>query len=48
MNSNLKISIITVSFNSVVTIRDTIESILIQDYKRTNGNCHVFVIKKDE
>jgi len=33
MNSNLKISIITVSFNSVITIRDTIESILSQDYK---------------
>ena len=32
MNSNLKISIITVSFNSVITIRDTIESIIIQDY----------------
>ena len=33
MNRNLKISIITVSFNSVITIRDTIESILSQDYK---------------
>jgi len=32
MNSNLKISIITVSFNSVITIRDTIESIIRQDY----------------
>jgi len=32
MNSNLKISIITVSFNSVITIRDTIESIICQDY----------------
>ncbi len=33
MSSNLKISIITVSSNSVITIRDTIESILSQDYK---------------
>jgi len=32
VNSNFKISIITVSFNSVFTIRDTIESILRQDY----------------
>ena len=32
MNSNLKISIITVSFNSVITIRETIESIISQDY----------------
>ena len=32
MNSNLKISIITVSFNSVLTIRDTIKSIISQDY----------------
>jgi len=32
MNRNLKISIITVSFNSVITIRDTIESILSQDF----------------
>ena len=32
MNSNFKISIITVSFNSVITIRDTIESIISQDY----------------
>jgi glycosyltransferase involved in cell wall biosynthesis len=32
MNSHLKISIITVSFNSVITIRDTIESIISQDY----------------
>ena len=32
MNSNFKISIITVSFNSVFTIRDTIESILRQDH----------------
>ena len=32
MNSNLKISIITVSFNSVLTIRDTIDSIISQDY----------------
>ena len=33
MNSNLKISIITVSFNSVETIRDTIKSIISQDYE---------------
>jgi len=33
MNKNLKISIITVAFNSVKTIQDTIESILLQDYK---------------
>ena len=32
MNKNYKISIITVSFNSVITIRDTIESIISQDY----------------
>ena len=32
MNKNPKISIITVAFNSVNTIRDTIESILRQDY----------------
>jgi len=32
LNSRLKISIITVSFNSVITIRDTIESIVNQDY----------------
>jgi len=32
VNSNLKISIITVSFNSVLTIRDTIKSIISQDY----------------
>ena len=32
MNSHLKISIITVSFNSAITIRDTIESIISQDY----------------
>ena len=32
MNKNPKISIITVSFNSVITIRDTIESIISQDY----------------
>ena len=32
MNKNPKISIITVSFNSVKTIKDTIESILLQDY----------------
>ena len=32
MNSSLKISIITVSFNSAETIKETIESILIQDY----------------
>ena len=32
MNSSLKISIITVSFNSSKTIKETIESILIQDY----------------
>jgi glycosyltransferase involved in cell wall biosynthesis len=29
----LKVSIITVCFNSAVTIRDTIESVLSQDYK---------------
>ena len=29
----LEISIITVCFNSAVTIRDTIESVLSQDYK---------------
>jgi len=33
MNNSLKISIITVAFNSVGTIKDTIESILLQDYK---------------
>lgn len=33
MNSNLKISIITVSFNSVETIRNTIKSIISQDYE---------------
>ena len=33
MHENPKISIITVAFNSVSTIRDTIESILLQDYK---------------
>ena len=32
MNSPTKISIITVSFNSAKTIKETIESILIQDY----------------
>ena len=32
MKKNYKISIITVSFNSVITIRDTIESIISQDY----------------
>jgi glycosyltransferase involved in cell wall biosynthesis len=32
VNSSLKISIITVSFNSAKTIKETIESILIQDY----------------
>ena len=32
MPNNLKISIITVSFNSVQTIKDTIESIIAQDY----------------
>ena len=30
---NFKISIITVSFNSVHTIKDTIESIITQDYE---------------
>ena len=33
MSSKLKISIITVSYNSAVTIKDTIESILSQDYE---------------
>ena len=33
MNSTLKISIITVSFNSQDTIKDTIESVLSQTYK---------------
>ena len=33
MNKNPKISIITVAFNSVKTIQDTIVSILLQDYK---------------
>ena len=33
MNDELKISIITVSFNSEKTIRDTIKSIINQDYK---------------
>ena len=33
MNKNPKISIITVALNSVRTIQDTIESILLQDYK---------------
>ena len=32
MKKNPKISIITVSFNSVITIRDTIESVISQDY----------------
>jgi glycosyltransferase involved in cell wall biosynthesis len=32
LNKNPKISIITVSFNSDITIRDTIESIINQDY----------------
>mgnify|MGYP001193319294 CR=1 FL=1 len=32
MNENLKISIITVSFNSVITIKDTIKSVISQDY----------------
>ena len=32
MDNSLKISIITVSFNSAKTIKETIESILIQDY----------------
>ena len=32
MNKNPKISVITLSFNSVITIRDTIESIISQDY----------------
>ena len=32
MNNNLKISIITVSYNSSKTIKDTIESVLSQDY----------------
>ena len=33
MSSTLKISIITVSYNSAETIKDTIESILSQDYE---------------
>jgi len=33
MNDELKISIITVAFNSEKTIRDTIKSIVNQDYK---------------
>ena len=33
MKDNLKISIITVAFNSAKTIRDTISSIIKQDYK---------------
>ena len=33
MSQNIKISIITVAYNSGATIRDTIESILLQDYK---------------
>ena len=33
MNDELKISIITVAFNSENTIRDTIKSIVNQDYK---------------
>ena len=33
MNDNLKISIVTVAFNSAKTIRDTINSIVKQDYK---------------
>ena len=32
MNSSLKISIITVSFNSAKTIKETIKSVLTQDY----------------
>jgi glycosyltransferase involved in cell wall biosynthesis len=32
LKKNYKISIITVSFNSVITIRDTINSIISQDY----------------
>ena len=30
--SEMKVSIITASFNSIATIRDTIESVLVQDY----------------
>ena len=33
MNDELKISIITVAFNSEKTIRDTIKSVVKQDYK---------------
>ena len=33
MNKNPKISIVTISYNSSKTIRDTIDSVLIQDYE---------------
>ena len=36
---NVKISIITVAFNSVYTIKDTIESIIAQDYENIESFC---------
>ena len=33
MNKKPKISIVTISYNSSKTIRDTIDSVLIQDYE---------------
>ncbi len=40
MNKNIKISIITVTFNGEKTIKDTIESVFSQDY---NNIEHIIV-----
>ena len=40
MNKNIKISIITVTFNGEKTIKDTIESVFFQDY---NNIEHIIV-----